>query len=849
MELLDAASAGYIQAGRILRIETPLGADVLLPEHMEMREAINDLFTLTIAVRSKKIDIKPDEIVGKLVDVSLELGQGERRTWNGLVVRLGEGPAVTRGLRAYTLELRPQHWLLSQKSDCRIWMDKTSLDVARILLSEHKLIAPVTSGVIPEPKPQHYSVQYNETDLAYLIRRLEEDGLFYWFVHTGGEVGSVSAKHVMYIASHASGYTTGSEPDVRYALGSTDRNHLTRLERSFHYIPGKRSAGDWNFLTPSTTPAGQTPSLISLPGNEAYELYEYPMVGGYGSDSASEGIANDRVERQSKLRMQAAEADYERIEGASSIRTLAPGQRFKPYDVANPGNSFEEHVTFQIIHTARDRSYETNDGDPEYSNRFSALPSRVPATPHRSTPRPRIDGTDIAIIAGPPDEEIHPDKYGRVKVWFPWDRRAKKDGTDTCWIRVAQNWGGGNWGGQIIPRVGMEAIVSYLGGDPDRPIITALVPNASQQVPYQLPEHKTKSIFRSNTYKSKDPTKFNEFSFEDAPGQENFHLHAQKDMTSKVLNNQIHTVDASALHSYGQQHQLTVGANMNHQVGGGLNQVVGATTGAGAAALLAPLAGLMGQSAGMLQQAMAIAAQAAASQPGSAASKTAGAAASAVTQAALGGLGGGSGPGGPAAGGSGTGPGDGGILSTPPFVPPADAGGQGGLVGGLASALASSVLGIASGGFDKALMVAANVAAPALFQAGGAPMAAAGTAALGTLGGLMGGGDHSLTVGRMQTKNVGVASAEHIGTAKVSNVGQVFKQKVGNAYHVDVGEEFVIGVGASVDAEGKPTPPKALLVMRSNGDIILQGVKLYGLADAHIQLISDMIDNNPPSIG
>ncbi|MEW9306321.1 type VI secretion system tip protein TssI/VgrG [Labrys neptuniae] len=843
----DASSASYIQAERILRIETPLGADVLLPEHVEMREAVNDLFTLHVAVRSKKTDIKPNEIVGKLVDVSLELGQGERRTWNGLVVRLVEGPPVTRGMRSYQLEIRPQHWLMSQRSDCRIWQDKTSLDVARTLLSEHKLQAPVTSGVIPEPKPQHYSVQYNETDIAYLLRRLEEDGLFFWFEHEGGSAGSVAAKHVMHIASHVSGYTSGPETDVRLAMGSSDRNHLTKFERSFTYVPGKRSAGDWNFLTPGSVPSGETPSLVSLPGNEAYELYEYPMVGGYGSDSASEGIANDRVERQSKLRMQAAEADYERIEGASSIRTLSPGRRFKPYDVANPGNSYEEHVTFQIVHVARDRSYETNEGEPDYSNRFIALPSRVPATPHRSTQRPRIDGTDIAIIAGPPGEEIHPDKYGRVKVWFPWDRRAKKDGTDTCWIRVAQNWGGGNWGGQIIPRVGMEAIVSYLGGDPDRPIITALVPNASQQVPYQLPEHKTKSIFRSNTYKSKDPTKFNEFSFEDAPGQENFHLHAQKDMTSKVLNNQIHTVDASALHSYGQQHQLTVGANMNHQVGGGLNQVVGATTGMGAAALLAPLAGLMGQSAGMLQQAMAIAAQAAASQPGSAASKTAGAAASAVTQAALGGLGGGSGSGGPAGGGGGAG--DGGILSTPPFVPPADAGGQGGIAGGIAGSLMNNVLGVASGLFDQGLKAAANVAPQALFQAGGAPMAAAGTSALGTLGGLLGGGVLSQTIGRMQVKNVGVASAEHIGTAKVSNVGQVFKQKVGNAYHVDVGEEFVIGVGASVDAEGKPTPPKAILVMRSNGDIILQGVKLYGLADAHIQLISDMIDNNPPNIG
>ncbi len=208
----DASSASYIQAERILRIETPLGADVLLPERVEMREAVNDLFTLHVAVRSKKTDIKPNEIVGKLVDVSLELGQGERRTWNGLVVRLVEGPPVTRGLRAYSLEIRPQHWLMSQRSDCRIWQDKSSLEVVRTLLSEHKLIAPVTSGVIPEPKPQHYSVQYNETDLSYLLRRLEEDGLFFWFEHEGGSAGSVAAKHVMHIASHVSGYTSGRRP-------------------------------------------------------------------------------------------------------------------------------------------------------------------------------------------------------------------------------------------------------------------------------------------------------------------------------------------------------------------------------------------------------------------------------------------------------------------------------------------------------------------------------------------------------------------------------------------------------------------------------------------------------------
>ncbi|MFP7675845.1 type VI secretion system tip protein TssI/VgrG, partial [Marivita sp. S0852] len=135
-----------------------------------------------------------------------------------------------------------------------------------------------------------------------------------------------------------------------------------------------------------------------------------------------------------------------------------------------------------------------------------------------TTPRPRIDGTQVAIVAGPEGEEIHPDEYGRIKLWFPWDRRAAKDGTDTCWVRVTQNWAGAGWGGQVIPRIGMEVMVTYLDGDPDRPVVTGVVPNERQKVPYPLPEHKTKSVMRTQTHKAEG---FNEISFEDATGGEN----------------------------------------------------------------------------------------------------------------------------------------------------------------------------------------------------------------------------------------------------------------------------------------------------------------------------------------
>ncbi len=218
---IDVMSASYIQAERIIRVETELGPDVLLPERLTMRETVSGLFELTIAVNSKRTDIAPDELVGRLADVSVDTGFGDRRTWNGLVTDLIEGPGVTRGLRAYTLVLRPEHWLLSQRSDCRIWLDKTSVEVAQILMGEHQLASPVTKGIITPPPAQHYSVQFNETDLAYLTRRLEEDGIFYWFEHEGGAPGQVAAKHTLHLASDVSGYVTGPETDVRFAMGSS----------------------------------------------------------------------------------------------------------------------------------------------------------------------------------------------------------------------------------------------------------------------------------------------------------------------------------------------------------------------------------------------------------------------------------------------------------------------------------------------------------------------------------------------------------------------------------------------------------------------------------------------------
>jgi len=402
-----SSGTDFIQANRILKIVSPLGEDQLLPERVVIREGVSQLFEIQVSARTKKASIKPDELIGRLLDVSVEVQQGHdedvavRRPFNGLVTELNEGPPVTRGLRSYSMVLRPQMWLLSRRSDCRIWMDKTSLDIVETLFSEHGIPAPDVSGIIQPPPPQHYSVQWNESDLAYLTRRFEEDGLFYWFSHENG-------KHRLQVADSASGWLPPSpsaqgESRVRLAQGSTDRNHITEWARRYSYVPGQRAGADWNFETPRMVPGTMMPSLVQIPEATKRELYEYP--------ARISTVAE--VERAEKLRMQASEADHDRVFGASTSRILEVGRRFTPYEVAHPDHVYEEHIPVSVISEIVDRSYETNVSEMEYVNQFEAVPSRVPMTPHRQTSRPRIQGTQVAIVAGPAGEEIHPDQYCR----------------------------------------------------------------------------------------------------------------------------------------------------------------------------------------------------------------------------------------------------------------------------------------------------------------------------------------------------------------------------------------------------------------------------------------------------
>ena len=549
------------------------------------------------------------------------------------------------------------------------------------------------------------------------------------------------------------------------------------------------------------------PSTARVPETAAYELYESP----------ARALSREAGEQASRLRVQATEGDFDRVEGRSSVRTLAAGARFTPYEVAHPEHSYPAQVVTQILHRAEDPTYESGAGTPHYENSFTTLPADRPATPHRTVPRPRIDGLQIARIAGPDGEEIHTDAYGRVKLAFPWDRRAKGDGTDTGWVRVTQSWGGTSFGQQIIPRVGMEALVAYQEGDPDRPIVTGIAPNPNNPVPYDLPAHKTKLVIRSDSYKG---TGYNEISMGDVAGAENLFTHAQKDMTTKVLNDATARVDANQIGSVGANHSFEVTRNQNQAIGGSRSLAVGAVGGVATAALSAAMAGLSGQTAGLLGQAMNVAMQAMSGSGAGAGAPDAAAGAAKTAQAA-------------SAAASDT-------TDAQGAQSPASSAGSGAselapLAAGFAGLIGGGGIGGLFGeGVDGARGAVNDASRHSMLTGGGAGMAGGGSQIGGMVQQMMGGmgGIMNTMVSKMRNDSTGLASTRTIGVSDVKNVGQTAYENVGKVKKVTVGEELVLEVG------------KSLLVMKSDGTVILKGVKFNFEAEGPFQQLGKVIDLN-----
>jgi type VI secretion system secreted protein VgrG len=497
---------GYTQTGYLFTVTTPLGADMLLLESFEGEEGISGLFHFRLEMDSEHGDLDFSAVVGKSVTITGTDKDGNKRYLNGIAARM-----VQAGL-AYHVDLRPTLWQLTLGSDNRIFQSKSVPDIVKQVLQEQG-ITDVKDQLTGTHDPRDYCVQYRETYFDFISRLMEEEGIFYFFQHDDG-------KHTMVLADDASAFqpcpnlaSVAFKPDSERAWEEQDLVIGLSLEENV--VTGKYQADDFNFETPATQLKSNTTGQGST-----MQIYEYPGL--YQTKDQGDGYG--------KKRLDGMEVPSRLVTGESNCRSFGSGYTFTltghPRDDVNA-----TYVLRQVSHSG---------GRRVYRNSFLAFPSSVTFRPPRATAKPRIAGTQTAIVVGKSGEEIWTDQYGRIKVQFHWDQLGQNDENSSCWIRVAQSWAGKNWGAIFLPRIGQEVVVSFLEGDPDRPLVTGSVYNGQQPVPYTLPDEQTKSTVKSNS--SKGGNGFNEFRFEDKADSEEIYLHAQKDWTIDVLNDETKTI-------------------------------------------------------------------------------------------------------------------------------------------------------------------------------------------------------------------------------------------------------------------------------------------------------------------
>ncbi len=508
---------------------------------------MNELFSTDIVAFATDVEearVSP-HLLGAKVVLSMRVPGGPRRSLAGIVADVAWLGRMENARHGFRLHVVPRAWLLTRRAGTRIFQDRTAAEIAAAVLAEHRV--PFRFALHGKYPVREYCVQYQESDWEFITRLFAEEAFFFWFEHPP----EGASEEVLVVADTPRSYgALAGSPQLRFrgdhggAL-TLEEDMVTDFQSRFGLETTSLTLSDYDFERPALplSATGEVDGAAPHPlGGVALEHYEH-----HGEYEESDVDADNLRAGLGQIRARTATA-----EGRSVCRRLAPGLTFDlvDHDIAALDLRY---VVFAVQHHGS--STPGTSGELEYRNRFEVVPADRPFPPPRPARRLR-QTLESAVVTGPPGQEIYCDQHGRVKVQFHWDRDGKRDEKSSCFLRVAQSWAGSGFGAQFIPRIGMEVLVGFLGGDPDRPIVVACVPNAHTPPPYPLPASNTRSVLRSRS--SPGGGGANEISFEDRQGAEQLYVHAQRNLDEEVER------DRSA--KVGRDSTLVVGADLTTSV-------------------------------------------------------------------------------------------------------------------------------------------------------------------------------------------------------------------------------------------------------------------------------------------
>lgn len=507
----------YTQDKRVARFTTPLGKDELALVKFEATEGVSRPFEYRVeAINTASKVLSFDDAIGKHCTIAIRtVDGGGERIFDGMLAE-ARWVETRREGNVYELVLRPWLWLLSKRVNSLIFHEKTAPDIIGEIFAEHGELADFRRSLSRSYPVREYCAQYRESDMDFVSRLMEEEGIFYYFSHTEGAHKLVMGDGTTACAS----VPRSSRPFV--ATDAADRGEnehfaLWRPER--HFTTGKVSLNDYDFEKPSANMTAEKQGDASY-AHGKLESYVYP--GRYVEPSDGSGYAQALLD--------GARSQDARVKAGGDVVSLYPGALVRL--TGHPDqNQNDQYFVVSTTHRFAGESYRSGSGDATgCEGAYELMRADKPYAPPASTPKPFIRGPQTAKVVG--DGEIDCDKYGRILVRFHWDRK----GDESRRVRVAQVFAGQSWGAVFTPRVGMEALVEFLEGDPDQPIIVGTVYNADNMPPYDLPGKKNISGWKTNT--TTGGGGYNEFVMDDSSGSELVRVHAQKDLDSTVENDE-----------------------------------------------------------------------------------------------------------------------------------------------------------------------------------------------------------------------------------------------------------------------------------------------------------------------
>lgn len=509
---------------RLIQIRSAVLDDECIALSLKVSEQLSTEPFYKLEIVSPQADLDLDALLGTSLGIDIDLDAGEKRSFHMHVVACYDTGQM-EDQYTYTLELGSWFSFLAENQNSRIFQNLTVPQIVEAVFAAHQRVD-FEFRLEHAYETREYCVQFLESDLDFVKRLLEAEGIYFWVLHS-------EKRHVV-VMSDTQRFESLAQPygvmqflpDGEEQRAISGREGIQRLQRSRRIRARNVALRDFDYHVPGKRLDSDAQVQENTLSDIVLEHYDYGT--GYADTQRGEYLA--------RLRLEAMQAESHMLQGAANARGLTYGHSFILQGHPDMKRNRKFHIMGTELSFAQDGPNSSSSGR-NLGATFTALPDDQPFRPLLKTRRPVVSGIQSATVVGPENSEVHTDKLGRIRVHFHWDRYKTTEEDASCWIRVSQAWAGKGWGVIAMPRVGQEVLITYVDGDLDRPLVTGIVYNGDNPTPYDLPKDIRYSGIVTRSLKHGKFQNASQLTFDDQRGAERLMIHSERDMQQTVERN------------------------------------------------------------------------------------------------------------------------------------------------------------------------------------------------------------------------------------------------------------------------------------------------------------------------